>query len=132
MRLIAAVDSNWAIGNKGELLVSIPQDKKQFQELTMGGVILWRSKDDWRDCRRNDIKGTKNVILTRNRIIGTPMRLLFTALKKHWRRSKPIRRNRSILSEESRYTASFFHTATEHISQRLIIIMRRIRIFRSR
>lgn len=40
MQLIAAVDSNWAIGNKGELLVSIPQDKKQFQELTMGGVIL--------------------------------------------------------------------------------------------
>ena len=35
MQLIAAVDSNWAIGNKGELLVSIPQDKKQFQELTI-------------------------------------------------------------------------------------------------
>ena len=44
MQLIAAVDSNWAIGNKGELLVSIPQDKKQFQELTMGGVILGGEK----------------------------------------------------------------------------------------
>ena len=45
MQLIAAVDSNWAIGNKGELLVSIPQDKKQFQELTMGGVILGGKKN---------------------------------------------------------------------------------------
>ena len=45
MRLIAAVDSNWAIGNKGELLVSIPQDKKQFQEfhsISVLGIFLLR------------------------------------------------------------------------------------------
>ena len=32
MNLIVAVDKNWAIGNKGELLVRIPADQKFFRE----------------------------------------------------------------------------------------------------
>ena len=40
MKLIAAVDKNWAIGNKGQLLVSIPQDQKMFRDETMGKVIV--------------------------------------------------------------------------------------------
>ena len=64
MQLIAAVDSNWAIGNKGELLVSIPQDKKQFQELTMGGVILGGRKTMEGLPGGTTLKGRKNVILT--------------------------------------------------------------------
>ena len=31
MNLIVAVDKNWAIGNKGELLVRIPADHKMFR-----------------------------------------------------------------------------------------------------
>lgn len=62
MRLIAAVDSNWAIGNKGELLVSIPQDKKQFQELTMGGVILGGRKTMEGLPGGTTLKGRKNVM----------------------------------------------------------------------
>ena len=40
MNLIACVDSNWAISNKGEILVSIPADKKLFKELTDGKVVV--------------------------------------------------------------------------------------------
>ena len=43
MNLIVAVDKNWAIGNKGKLLVSIPSDMKFFREETSGegkAVIL--------------------------------------------------------------------------------------------
>ena len=38
MNLVAATDINWAIGNKGNLLVSIPNDQKMFRELTTGKV----------------------------------------------------------------------------------------------
>jgi len=34
MKLIAAVDNNWAIGRNGRLLVSIPEDMKLFREET--------------------------------------------------------------------------------------------------
>ena len=32
MNLIAAVDRNWAIGNKGQLLVRIPGDHRMFRQ----------------------------------------------------------------------------------------------------
>ncbi len=40
MKLIVAVDRNWAIGNKGGLLVSIPEDMKFFRETTTGNVVV--------------------------------------------------------------------------------------------
>ena len=44
MQAIVAVDSNWAIGNKGQLLVSIPADQKNFRNLTMGKTIVYGRK----------------------------------------------------------------------------------------
>lgn len=32
MNIIAAVDKHWAIGNRGKLLVTIPDDQKLFRE----------------------------------------------------------------------------------------------------
>lgn len=40
MKLIVAVDSNWAIGNKNSLLVQIPADQKFFRNETTGKVIV--------------------------------------------------------------------------------------------
>lgn len=40
MKCIAAVDSNWGIGNKGKLLVSIPNDQKMFRNETLGKVVV--------------------------------------------------------------------------------------------
>ena len=31
MNLIVAADKNWAIGNRGRLLVTIPEDQKLFR-----------------------------------------------------------------------------------------------------
>ena len=44
MNLIAAVDQNWAIGNKNELLVRIPADQKFFRETTTGKVVVMGRK----------------------------------------------------------------------------------------
>ncbi len=38
MKLIAAVDDNWAIGNKGKLLFRISEDLRRFRKLTNGHV----------------------------------------------------------------------------------------------
>ena len=40
MNIIVAVDENWAIGNKGELLVRIPNDHKTFRNETTGKVVV--------------------------------------------------------------------------------------------
>ena len=40
MNIIVAVDENWAIGNKGDLLVRIPADHKMFRQETLGKVVV--------------------------------------------------------------------------------------------
>ena len=40
MNIIVAVDENWAIGNKGDLLVRIPNDQKMFRLETTGKVVV--------------------------------------------------------------------------------------------
>ena len=68
MNLIVAVDKNWAIGNKGKLLVSIPSDMKFFREETSGEgkvVILGRKTLETFPGGR-PLKGRVNVILTKN------------------------------------------------------------------
>lgn len=40
MNFIVAVDKNWAIGYKNELLVSIPDDMKFFRKTTTGKVVI--------------------------------------------------------------------------------------------
>ena len=40
MNLIAAVDNKWGIGYKNKLLISIPDDMKQFMQATTGGVCI--------------------------------------------------------------------------------------------
>ena len=45
MNAIAAVDVNWAIGNKkNSFLTSIPADMKFFREKTMGHVVVMEEK----------------------------------------------------------------------------------------
>lgn len=44
MEMIAAVDKNWAIGYKNQLLVSIPKDQKLFREETLGHVVIMGRK----------------------------------------------------------------------------------------
>lgn len=40
MKAIAAVDQNWAIGNKGQLLAHIPADMKLFRTTTRDGIVI--------------------------------------------------------------------------------------------
>ena len=44
MKAIAAVDQNWAIGNKGNLLVHISEDMKNFRRLTLGKTVIYGRK----------------------------------------------------------------------------------------
>lgn len=69
MNLIAAVDENWAIGNKGKLLVSIPSDMKFFRQETSGEgkvVILGRKTLESFPGGR-PLKNRVNIVLTKNK-----------------------------------------------------------------
>ncbi len=67
MNLIACVDNNWAIGNKGRLLVSIPGDHKMFRETTTGKVVVYGRKTLETFPGGLPLKNRVNIILSGNR-----------------------------------------------------------------
>ncbi len=66
MNLIAAVDSNWAIGNREKLLISIPNDHKHFREETTGKVVVLGRKTLQTFPQGLPLKNRTNIILSRN------------------------------------------------------------------
>lgn len=66
MNMIVAVDNNWAIGNKNELLVSIPADMKFFRQETMGKVVVMGRKTLESFPNGMPLEGRINIVLSRN------------------------------------------------------------------
>ena len=66
MNLIVNVDQNWAIGYKGKLLVSIPEDMKFFRQETTGRVVILGRKTLETFPGGQPLKNRTNIILTRN------------------------------------------------------------------
>ena len=66
MNLIVNVDKNWAIGYKGKLLVSIPEDMKFFRSETTGKVVVLGRKTLATFPGGLPLKNRTNIILTRN------------------------------------------------------------------
>ena len=66
MNLIAAVDKNWAIGNKNQLLVKIPAAQKFFRETTTGKVVVMGRKTLDSFPNGLPLKNRTNIVLTRD------------------------------------------------------------------
>ncbi len=66
MKLIVAVDKNWGIGNKGDLLVSIPEDMKFFRQTTTGNVIIMGKKTLLSFPNGKPLKNRENIVITHN------------------------------------------------------------------
>lgn len=66
MNLIVIADNNWAIGKGGQQLVTIPNDLKHFQDLTMGKTVVMGRKTFEALPGKRPLHGRVNVILSRN------------------------------------------------------------------
>lgn len=66
MKLIAAVDRNWAIGNKGRLLARISEDQRNFRQTTMGHVVVLGRKTLEEFPGGRPLKGRTNIVLSTN------------------------------------------------------------------
>ncbi|MBD5395176.1 MAG: dihydrofolate reductase [Lachnospiraceae bacterium] len=66
MNLIVAVDENWAIGNKNELLIRIPADHKNFRQETTGKVVVLGRKTLETFPQGLPLKNRTNIILSSN------------------------------------------------------------------
>ena len=67
MNLIVAVDENWAIGYKNELLIRIPADMKMFREETTGKVVVMGRKTLESFPGQRPLPKRTNIVLTKNK-----------------------------------------------------------------
>lgn len=67
MKMIAAVDRNWAIGNKGELLAHLSGDMKFFRGKTAGNVVILGRKTLTTFPGGKPLKNRDNIVLTTNK-----------------------------------------------------------------
>ena len=66
MNLIVAVDENWAIGYKNELLVRFPNDHKMFRQMTTGKVVVLGRKTLETFPQGMPLPNRTNIILSKS------------------------------------------------------------------
>lgn len=89
MNMIAAVDRNWAIGRKGGLLVSIPNDLKHFREETFGRVVVLGRKTLQTFPQGMPLEGRTNIVLSGNPGYKVKGALVVHSLEELMRELKP-------------------------------------------
>lgn len=67
MKLIAAVDNEWNIGNKGNLLFSLPDDMKFFRITTSGKIVVMGRKTLESFPGSKPLKNRINIVLSRSK-----------------------------------------------------------------
>ena len=67
MKLIAAVDNDWNIGNKGGLLFSLPDDMKFFRTTTSGKIVVMGRKTLESFPNSKPLKNRINIVLSRSK-----------------------------------------------------------------
>lgn len=67
MKAVVAVDKNWGIGCKGELLIRIPEDMKNFRRITAGGVVIMGRATFESLPGKAPLKDRVNIVLSRNK-----------------------------------------------------------------
>ena len=72
IRVIVAVDKNWAIGKDGKLLNNIPDDQRFFRQTTTNQVVIMGRKTLESLPGGKPLPNRTNVILTRNEDFRDP------------------------------------------------------------
>ncbi|NLV89591.1 MAG: dihydrofolate reductase [Tissierellia bacterium] len=67
MILIFAVDSNWNIGYKGDMLYKISKDLKRFRRITEGNIIIMGRKTFESLPDKKPLPNRINIVITRNK-----------------------------------------------------------------
>lgn len=70
MKLIVAVNRNWAIGKGGKLLYSLPEDLKFFKETTLNKIVVMGRKTLQSLPHQQPLKDRHNIIVSRNNIVN--------------------------------------------------------------
>ncbi|WP_312423130.1 dihydrofolate reductase [Anaerospora hongkongensis] len=103
MNLIAAVDGNWGIGNKCELLQIIPQDMQHFKALTTGSCVVMGRTTFESLPRRQPLPDRINVVLSTTYKDTSPGIVVCASLAELFRYLKQCEKDIYVIGGEAVY-----------------------------
>lgn len=80
MKLVLAVDKNWAIGRDNQMLYDLKKDLKHFKQTTTGGLVIMGRKTF--DSMGFALPDRENIILSRDKNLQRDGALVFNDIKK--------------------------------------------------
>ena len=118
MNVIAAVDENWAIGNRNELLVRIPADHRFFREETTGKVVILGRKTLQTFPGGLPLKNRENLILSGNENFKVKDAEVFNSIEELLERLKDYdTEDVYVIGGESVYRQLLPYCDTAHITK---------------
>lgn len=79
MKLILAVDKNWAIGRDNKMLYDLKKDLRHFKDTTTGGLVIMGRKTF--DSMGRALPNRENIILTRDKNLKREGALVFDQIE---------------------------------------------------
>ena len=94
MNIIVAVDNNWGIGYKNDLLVRIPNDQKFFREKTTGNVVIMGRKTLESFPEGKPLKNRTNIVITSDKSYKVDGAIVVHSIEEALRKIKNIPRQK--------------------------------------
>lgn len=69
--IVAAADTDGAIGIKGEMIWHLPADLRHFKTLTMGHAVIM-GRRTWESLPKGALPGRRNIVVSRNPEFSAP------------------------------------------------------------
>ncbi len=118
MNIIAAVDSNWAIGYKNDLLVRIPNDQKWFQNVTTGKVVVMGRKTLESFPNEIPLKNRTNIVLSNDKSLKVKDAMIVHSIDELFDELKKFNTDDVyVIGGESVYEALLPYCDTAHITK---------------
>ncbi len=122
MKAIVAVDLDWGIGYKGQLLERIPEDMKFFKEKTLGKIIIMGRETLESLPGKKPLKDRTNIVLTKNRryddnknmIVSHSLKELFQETNKYNEEEVFVIGGESVYSQLLPYCSECYVTKIEN------------------
>ncbi len=105
MKLIVAVDKNWAIGKNNRMMWNIPADLKFFREVTKGNVVIMGRKTLESFPQGQPLKDRVNIVITRRPGYHVKGAVVVHNIREAQREAKKYDREIFVIGGESIYRA---------------------------
>lgn len=105
MKLIVAVDKNWAIGKDNKLMWSIPADMKYFRETTKGNIVIMGRKTLESFPQGQPLANRVNIVITKNPDYKVKGAVLVHSIEEAIEESKKYEGEVFVIGGESVYRA---------------------------